>query len=60
MWKVNTMMDFENVGFTMTVENRIKYLCCADCEGGPLGIQLLDSASPQACYVAAGRVSYRL
>ena len=31
------MFDFDNVGFSRTVEDGVKYLVCADCEMGPIG-----------------------
>ena len=36
------MFDFYNVGFTRTVDSNVKYLTCADCERGPVGVQYLD------------------
>jgi hypothetical protein len=33
-FRVEDMFDFDNMGFTNTVEN-IKYLSCGDCEAGP-------------------------
>ncbi|KAK6036546.1 LSM domain protein [Cooperia oncophora] len=35
-WTVRDMYDFENVGFTNSVDG-MKYLTCADCEYGPIG-----------------------
>ncbi|XP_026272031.1 guanine nucleotide exchange factor MSS4 homolog [Frankliniella occidentalis] len=35
-WKVKDMFQFENVGFSNTVDG-VKYLTCADCEMGPIG-----------------------
>ncbi|KIH67150.1 LSM domain protein [Ancylostoma duodenale] len=35
-WTVRNMYDFENVGFTNSVDG-MKYLTCADCEYGPIG-----------------------
>ena len=35
-FRVEDMFDFDNLGFTNTVENR-KFLSCADCDLGPLG-----------------------
>lgn len=40
-WLVQEMMTFENIGFTNTVDNK-KYLICADCEIGPIGLQSLQ------------------
>ena len=54
-WLVNGMFTFENVGFSNTVGN-LKYLVCADCEVGPIGIQ--DTNEPDAMYVALERVKH--
>lgn len=40
--KIADIFDFANVGFTKTVDANIKYLTCADCEKGPIGVQYLD------------------
>ena len=40
--KIADIFDFANVGFTKTVDANVKYLTCADCERGPLGVQYLD------------------
>jgi hypothetical protein len=37
-WLVDDMMKFDNVGFTNLVDKK-KYLICADCEIGPIGLQ---------------------
>eukprot|EP00794_Sanderia_malayensis_P019226 gene19226-21153_t len=55
-WQLNNMMDFENVGFSNTVDN-IKYLCCADCEIGPIGYH--DVTDKTSFYVAVSRVVYK-
>ncbi len=55
-WKLTNMMDFENVGFCNTVEN-IKYLCCADCEVGPIGFH--DITERNQFYIAVNRVDYQ-
>ncbi|VDM70181.1 unnamed protein product [Strongylus vulgaris] len=36
------MYDFENVGFTNSVDG-MKYLTCADCEYGPIGFLDVDT-----------------
>lgn len=36
---VNDMFAFENVGFTHAYEGR-KFLACADCEVGPIGLEI--------------------
>jgi len=55
-WLVREMMTFENVGFSNTVGASTKYLTCADCEMGPLGIHNLQN--PTEFLVAARRVKY--
>lgn len=55
-WLVNEMMTFENVGFSNTVGASTKYLTCADCEMGPLGIHDLQNTTE--FLVAARRVKY--
>eukprot|EP00127_Corallochytrium_limacisporum_P001424 Clim_evm46s55 gene=Clim_evmTU46s55 len=55
-WQVPGIFDFENVGFAHTVDNK-KYLACADCEMGPIGVHLLDS---NTILVAKTRVRYTL
>ena len=47
------MMHFENVGFTLPVE-MLKYLICADCEIGPVGVH--NTSVPKEFLVAVGRV----
>jgi hypothetical protein len=54
-WCVNDMLTFENVGFTNSVNN-IKYLICADCEIGPIGLQYLDN--PNEFLVSIDRVKH--
>jgi len=57
-WSVNDMFDFENIGFTNTVNGKYKYLTCADCELPILGIQFQDS-DDKLNYVALERVNYQ-
>lgn len=54
-WLVDDMMTFENIGFTNTVDNK-KYLICADCEIGPLGVQCLDN--PKEFLLCIDRVKH--
>lgn len=35
-FSVSDMFDFENVGFTHSVDG-VKYITCAECEFGPIG-----------------------
>lgn len=52
------MMSFENVGFSRDAADGKKYLLCADCELGPIGIQTLDG--DKVCFdVAMDRVRYK-
>eukprot|EP01137_Pigoraptor_chileana_P028289 Opistho-2@909 len=54
-WHVTNMFDFENMGFSHTV-GTLKYLACADCDVGPLGLH--DTADKTQTFLAAGRVKY--
>ena len=54
-WLVNDMFTFENAGFTNTVDNK-KYLICADCEIGPIGLQNMDK--PNEFLVCIDRVKH--
>lgn len=51
---------FDNIGFCKTTELRqgLKYLCCADCEVGPLGFQELNETE-KGIYVDSKRVIYK-
>jgi hypothetical protein len=49
------MFDFDNVGFSKTVDDTTKFLTCADCEIGPIGYQDLETSK---CYVALCRVKH--
>ena len=49
-------MTFENVSFSNTVGTSTKYLTCANCEIGPLGIH--DLENPKEFLIAARRVNY--
>lgn len=53
-WQVDNMFNFENIGYSNTVDGR-KFLVCADCESGPLGWQDLETKSS---YLAVQRVKY--
>ena len=54
-YRVEDMFDFDNVGFSKTVDN-MKYLICADCEAGPIGYHDL---STKKCYVALSRIKHQ-
>ena len=51
-YRVEDMFDFDNVGFSKTVDE-VKYLICADCEAGPIGFHDL---STKKSYVALSRM----
>lgn len=55
-WKVGDIFDFHNVGFTRTQQAKpnTKYLTCADCEQGVLGIQ----TGPKSIYLCHDRIKY--
>lgn len=55
-WLVVDMFHFENIGFTKTVNDREKFLLCADCEIGPIGWTSTDNKDE--LYVSAERVKY--
>lgn len=55
-WLVEDIYHFENVGFSNTVDST-KYLTCADCEIGPIGVHDLPS---KKSYVALDRVRHEL
>jgi hypothetical protein len=42
-WLLTDVFAFENIGFSKTVHETIKFLSCADCEVGPIGFQELNS-----------------
>eukprot|EP00096_Caligus_rogercresseyi_P007825 TRINITY_DN2591_c0_g2_i1.p1 TRINITY_DN2591_c0_g2~~TRINITY_DN2591_c0_g2_i1.p1 ORF type:complete len:129 (-),score=46.40 TRINITY_DN2591_c0_g2_i1:95-481(-) len=53
-YRVEDIFDFDNVGFSHTVEDT-KYLVCADCEMGPIGWQ---SLATKKSYVALKRIKH--
>lgn len=61
-WMIDDQFKFENVGVTRqvpagsTTTREFKYLTCAECERGPLGISFLDN--PKVFYVSHARVKY--
>ncbi|KAF0377027.1 Mss4-like protein [Gigaspora margarita] len=57
-WQLTDMMAFENIGFSKTIEETgLKYICCADCNVGPLGYH--DTKAQEKEYlIAVNRVSY--
>ena len=55
-WLVRDMFHFENLGFSKTVDGKVKYLICADCERGPIGWHSLDNRTE--FLIAAERVQY--
>lgn len=55
-WLICDHFQFENIGVTRAVSTDLKYLACADCELGPLGIVFLND--PSKYYIADSRVKY--
>jgi len=55
-WVINDMFDFDNVGFSHTLDG-IKYLVCADCEKGPIGYHDTKNGGKN-CYLALARVRH--
>jgi len=55
-WVLGDMFDFDNVGFSNTVDGT-KYLVCADCERGPIGYHDTRGGN-KLCYVALSRVTH--
>lgn len=55
-WLVSDMFNFDNVGFSNTVNGSEKYLICADCEVGPIGWH--NTHNRTEYFVAAERVQY--
>ena len=55
-WLVEDMFHFENVGFSKTVDQTLKYLICADCEIGPIGWHSLSNTKEY--FIATERVNY--
>ncbi|CAG9570609.1 unnamed protein product [Danaus chrysippus] len=53
-YHVENMYTFENIGFTLTVDN-YKYLSCADCDAGPVGYYDMNT---KHSYVALSRVEH--
>ena len=54
-YRVEDMFDFDNIGFSNTVDE-VKYLICADCEAGPIGYHVL---STKKSYVALSRINHQ-
>ncbi|CAG5096456.1 Oidioi.mRNA.OKI2018_I69.XSR.g14625.t1.cds [Oikopleura dioica] len=55
-WLVDDMFTFDNIGFSKAATGGLKYLTCADCEIGPLGVH--DPSDPKKFLIAASRVRY--
>lgn len=54
-WSVTDMFAFENVGFCNAIEN-VKYLACADCEIGPIGVHF--TSNKDMFYISPLRVKH--
>ncbi|ORY98636.1 Mss4-like protein [Syncephalastrum racemosum] len=56
-WRLTNMMDFENIGFSKTVDS-VKYLSCAECDVGPVGYHDTQS-DPKEYLISVKRARYR-
>lgn len=54
-WVVDDIFTFENLGFSKTV-NGLKYLACAACEYGPIGVH---QPTDQKSYLSFSRITYK-
>ena len=52
-WVVDDMYRFDNVAFSRTVGGR-KFLCCPDCEYGPMGFRSAEEPPPPATEEGVG------
>ena len=57
-WAVDEMYGFANIAFSRTV-GRHRYLCCPDCEFGPLGYHELQGRSAAELEAAAAAAAVR-
>mmetsp|Transcript_4032 Transcript_4032/g.9500 ORF Transcript_4032/g.9500 Transcript_4032/m.9500 type:complete len:99 (+) Transcript_4032:308-604(+) len=57
-WIVKDQFQFENVGVSKaaSVDDAFRYLACADCDQGPIGIRMKDK--PNEWLIAHDRVHY--
>ena len=56
-FRVDDMFDFDNLGFTNTVENK-KFLSCADCDLGPLGYHDLTTRLREDLHEKLFQINY--
>ncbi|KAI8052413.1 Mss4-like protein [Syncephalis plumigaleata] len=68
-WMVTDVFAFDNMGFsrpvpeqsTKSISTNLRFLCCAECDHGPLGYQDQGAESAHArkeCLLAVDRVRY--
>ncbi|ORZ32622.1 Mss4-like protein [Catenaria anguillulae PL171] len=57
-FEIKDMMSFENIGFSKTVHQSVKFLSCADCDLGPLGYQEVGPDAYKGCFLHMDRVRY--
>lgn len=55
-WLIDDIYTFENIGVSNTVDG-LKYLICADCEYGPIGVHYLDN---KKSYLALNRINHKI
>jgi hypothetical protein len=56
-WALDDIMVFENIGVLRAVDTGVKYLCCAECDIGPLGYNDTKSKADEFL-IAVDRVKY--
>ncbi|KAF9928373.1 hypothetical protein FBU30_002411 [Linnemannia zychae] len=58
-WRVTNMITFENIGFSKMLPDGTQFLCCADCDTGPLGYHESKVPREEKEYlIAINRVRY--
>ncbi|RKO94306.1 Mss4-like protein [Blyttiomyces helicus] len=65
LWLITDMMAFDNVGFSRPAPGTsdLRYLSCADCELGPIGVHdpdMKDKDGKKLFLLAVDRVRYRV
>ena len=56
-WAVSDQFDFENVGVSKAIDVNFRYLICADCDAGPIGI-VNKNVEGATFFVSHSRVKY--
>jgi Mss4 protein len=65
-WMIDDRFKFDNVGVTRSLrEEYHRYLTCAECERGPIGVAMIYEDNPttdvrrEVYYVSHGRIKYK-